>query len=176
LIPIFNIPRRGEKQISRMDISMPARNESNSGFDYDVFISYRTRLVPDASAAEELQRVLESFPVPRSLRLSIVAPRFWRSRLKAFRDLTDLASSNLEKGIEEKLSRSRFLLIVCTLICRNLYIAPPKFNTSANIVATPTCAFSWSRVNLKSLFPRSPPILIRHSLNRCQRPLLGLLR
>ena len=84
-------------------------------FDYDAFVSYRTSVLPDSAAGEVLQKVLESFPIPRSLSRNVVAPGYWRTRLKVFRDITDLnATADLGEEIREKLRRSRFLIVVCT--------------------------------------------------------------
>ena len=84
-------------------------------FEYDVFISYRTREYPDYLIAEQLQNVLERFPVPQSMKAHIVDPRRWRSRLRVFRDITDLnASPDLSHTLKETLRRSRFLVAVCT--------------------------------------------------------------
>ena len=84
-------------------------------FDYDVFISYRSCMFPDKPVAETLQRVLETFPIPGPLKKNVVAPGRWRSRLKVFRDITDLnASSDLNEALKEKLRRSRYLIVICT--------------------------------------------------------------
>ena len=84
-------------------------------FDYDAFISYRTQISPDKQIAQELQRVLETYPVPKEFCGSIVSPTRWRNRLKVFRDRTDLsASSDLSESIRAKLERSRFLIVICS--------------------------------------------------------------
>ena len=91
----------------------PKRNRK--AFDYDVFISYRTSMFPDRAVAEELQNLLERFPVPGPLKKNIAIPGRWRTRLKVFRDITDLsASSDLNEAIKGKLRSSRFLVVVCT--------------------------------------------------------------
>ena len=87
----------------------------SSPAEYDVFISYRTTVLPDKLVAETLQEVIESFPVPRPLAHHAVAPRRWRTRLRVFRDTTDLsASADLTEAIRQKLRRSRYLVVVCT--------------------------------------------------------------
>lgn len=92
-----------------------SRPREASQFLYDVFISYRTNIHPDRAVAEELQHVLETFPVPHEFRENIVAQGRWRQRLRVFRDTTDLnATPSLSEAIEEKLRMSRFLIVVCT--------------------------------------------------------------
>ena len=70
---------------------------------------------PDKPVAETLQRVLETFPIPGQLKNSVVSRGLWRSRLKVFRDITDLnASPDLDAALKQKLRCSRFLIVVCT--------------------------------------------------------------
>lgn len=86
-----------------------------SKFEYDAFISYRTGIIPDALVGEELQKVLESYPVPRSLKHHIVQSSKFRNRLKVFRDTTDLsAGADLGEAIKERLRVSRWLVVVCS--------------------------------------------------------------
>ncbi len=82
---------------------------------YDVFISYRTSISPDREAAEQLQAILESFPIPRELKARIVSPTMFRNRLVVCRDVTELtAGHDLDAAILEKLERSRWLIVVCS--------------------------------------------------------------
>jgi TIR domain-containing protein len=88
---------------------------TSSRFDYDAFISYRTGIIPDALVGEELQKVLESYPVPRPLKHHLVHPSRFRSRLKVFRDITDLsAGGDLGEAIKGRLRTSRWLVVVCS--------------------------------------------------------------
>ena len=89
--------------------------QPSSKFEYDAFISYRTGIIPDALVGEELQKVLESYPVPRSLKHQIVQSSKFRNRLKVFRDTTDLsAGANLGEAIKERLRVSRWLVVICS--------------------------------------------------------------
>jgi hypothetical protein len=85
---------------------------------HDVFISYRSSRSPDREIAERLQRTLETYPVPSTLRHSLVKPAryaFQPSRLRVFRDGSDLsAAPNLWQAIREQLLRSRWLIVVCS--------------------------------------------------------------
>lgn len=84
---------------------------------YDVFISYRSSRSPDSEIAERLQRALEDYGVPRSLRHALVRPgRFgWPSRLRVFRDNSDLsATPDLWQAIRDRLLNSRWLVVVCS--------------------------------------------------------------
>lgn len=88
---------------------------SASAFEYDAFISYRTTMLPDALVGEELQKVLESYPIPKSLKQNIVKPKRFQSRLKIFRDTTDLsAGGNLNEAIKQRLRTSRWLIVICS--------------------------------------------------------------
>jgi hypothetical protein len=85
-------------------------SDDPSRFKYDVFISHRTGMEPDRTAAMTLQKVLERYPVPWSLRKNIANPRLLGSRLWVFRDITDFsAASNLDDAVREKLKMSRWL-------------------------------------------------------------------
>ena len=85
---------------------------------HDVFISYRLSRSPDREIAEELQKALETYPVSFSLGHSLVKParfRFLPSRLRVFRDMSDLsATPDLWQSISDQLRKSRWLLVVCS--------------------------------------------------------------
>jgi hypothetical protein len=86
-----------------------------STFEFDAFICYRTSKIPDSSVGEELQKLLESYPVPRPLSRNIVRPKIFRSRLKVFRDTTDLsAGEKLDEAIRGRLRVSRWMNVVCS--------------------------------------------------------------
>lgn len=90
-------------------------SRESAAYEFDVFISYRTNLIPDGPAGEELQRVLESYPVPATLRGNLVVPKRFRNRLRVFRDITDLnAGGEISEAIREKLRVSRWLVVVCS--------------------------------------------------------------
>lgn len=89
-----------------------------SNLRHDAFISYRTSRSPDREVAAALQRVLERFPVPRSLRDRVVRPSSsrWRgSRLHICRDVSDLsANPDLWEALRHELESSRWLIVVCS--------------------------------------------------------------
>ena len=81
-----------------------AREES---FQYEAFISYR-HVRRDSKVARKLQRAIEGFRIPRHLRKG-------NSKLgKCFRDEDELSSSSLPAMIEEALTSSRYLIVVCS--------------------------------------------------------------
>lgn len=97
------------------DSSRDVEAHGREALTYDAFISYRTTLTPDRPVGEALQTLCEQFPVPRSLAHRIVAPGRFRSRLKVFRDTTDMsAAADLGAAIRRKLQTSRWLILVCT--------------------------------------------------------------
>ena len=76
------------------------KRDTGPEYEYDAFVSYRTSMIPDGPVGEELQKVLESYPVPASLKQHLVEPRTFRNRLKVFRDTTDLnAGSSLDLSL-----------------------------------------------------------------------------
>lgn len=76
---------------------------------YEAFISYR-HAPADAAAAKRVQRALEGFRIPRTLRHDAR-----RSLGKLFRDADELpASSSLTEEISRALSDSRYLIVICS--------------------------------------------------------------
>lgn len=77
---------------------------------YEAFISYR-HLPPDTQAALQIEKALESYKIPRALR-----KKAGRARLrKCFRDRDELPlSDDLGESIDAALSRSDWLIVVCT--------------------------------------------------------------
>lgn len=82
-----------------------AKGES-AEYKYDVFISYR-HVRPDADIARSLHRLLETFPIPKSLRSS-----GWLGR--SFLDREELTAGDLTDSIREGIGRSRYLISVCS--------------------------------------------------------------
>ena len=81
-----------------------------SEFRYGAFISYR-HVEPDRAWAKWLHRELETYRVPKALRLRGVAGRVAR----VFRDEEELAASpTLSTAIEDALVQSAFLIVVCS--------------------------------------------------------------
>ena len=76
-------------------------------YTYDAFISYSHR---DLKWGKWLQRKLEGFHVPRDLN----PDRQGNTRLKVFRDQTDLAGAELRESLNRELARSRFLIVICS--------------------------------------------------------------
>ena len=76
-------------------------------FVYDAFISYSHR---DMKWARWLQHRLETFRVPRDLCGEGEAKR----RLRVFRDQTDLAGVELQQTLEQELTVSRCLVVICS--------------------------------------------------------------
>ena len=78
-----------------------------SEFVYDAFISYSHR---DLDWGRRLQKSLESFHIPKNLAGELMD----RSRLRVFRDQTDLAGAELQASLQRELERSRFLIVLCS--------------------------------------------------------------
>ncbi|MBQ9986573.1 MAG: TIR domain-containing protein [Oscillospiraceae bacterium] len=74
---------------------------------YDAFISYR-HTSHDKAVAEKLQKMLESYKPPKSVKGDF-------KRWRIFRDETELpTSSNLSEDIKHALENSRYLIVVCS--------------------------------------------------------------
>ncbi|MCU0785109.1 MAG: toll/interleukin-1 receptor domain-containing protein, partial [Verrucomicrobia bacterium] len=80
-------------------------------FEYEAFISYR-HVEPDRTLAQWLHTTLETYHVPKQL----VQERGLPPRLKKlFRDEEELpASADLNREIERALTKSRFLIVICS--------------------------------------------------------------
>ncbi len=79
----------------------------NKTYRYKAFISYR-HLPLDKKVAIKLQKLLESYRLPKDLRGD---QRQWR----IFRDESELPSSNnLSENIQEALEQSEFLIVICS--------------------------------------------------------------
>ncbi|MBQ1281393.1 MAG: PQQ-binding-like beta-propeller repeat protein [Oscillospiraceae bacterium] len=77
---------------------------------YDAFISYRHHPV-DSAVAEKIQKSLEHFHIPRSLRKSTGTARISR----ICRDKAELAiTSDINEDIIEALENSRYLIVICS--------------------------------------------------------------
>ncbi|MCL1872598.1 MAG: TIR domain-containing protein [Clostridiales bacterium] len=78
-------------------------------FTYDAFISYRHTAL-DKAAADKLQKLLERYSPPASVRSEID-----RKKLRLFRDETELSIGNdLSEDIKTALENSRFLIVLCS--------------------------------------------------------------
>ena len=78
-----------------------------SAYAYDAFISYSHR---DMKWARWLQRRLESYRPPRSSSQE----RPSGSRLRVFRDQTDLAGAELQASLHREMDASRYLIVICS--------------------------------------------------------------
>ena len=82
-----------------------------AAYEYYAFISYK-RGEKDETYAKWLQNKLESFRIPTEIASS---DKTVPKRIKVFRDKTDLGShANLQQGLATSLSKSRFLIVVCS--------------------------------------------------------------
>lgn len=75
-------------------------------YKYDAFISYR-HLEPDASVAEAIHKMVESYKAPKELYKDNKAPTF-----RVFRDRDELTVKDLNESIVEALEESRFLIVI----------------------------------------------------------------
>ena len=88
----------------------PRDTAGGDALRYDVFLSYSRK---DIAVADKLERDLENFPLPRDIRR-----RLGRRHLNVFRDISDMTGNRLESGIEEKLTQSRSLVVLCSPAAR----------------------------------------------------------
>ncbi|WEJ12344.1 toll/interleukin-1 receptor domain-containing protein [Sinorhizobium prairiense] len=89
--------------------------EGGEGYRYRAFISYSSK---DRSAAEKLQRSLESYRIPRPLRRSGIHRNERVSPI--FRDRSDLkASADLGQTIKDALENSEYLIVLCSPAAAN---------------------------------------------------------
>ncbi|MFD2346956.1 toll/interleukin-1 receptor domain-containing protein [Sinorhizobium terangae] len=89
--------------------------EGGEGYRYRAFISYSSK---DRSAAEKLQRSLESYRIPKPLRRSGIHRNERVSPI--FRDRSDLkASADLGQTIREALESSEYLIVLCSPAAAN---------------------------------------------------------
>ena len=95
-----------------MTSAQNAQLEENRMADirYEAFISYR-HLPADTAAALQIEKALESYKIPRTLRKTA-----GRSRLqKCFRDRDELPlSADLGESIDAALKGSEWLIVICT--------------------------------------------------------------
>ncbi len=79
-------------------------------YKYDAFISYR-HAEKDTLIASEIQKGIERFNIPASLRKKTGKDRFNR----VFRDVEELPiTSNLTEELEEALKSSQYLIVICS--------------------------------------------------------------
>lgn len=83
---------------------------NNKKYKYDFFISYKHGEL-DSAIALYLQQLLERYKVPKEIQQKSSKTKIAR----VFRDESELsASSDLSKDIEERLSDSEFLIVICS--------------------------------------------------------------
>ena len=86
----------------------------NEAYRYFAFVSYSSK---DAKIAKSLQRRLETYKLPTTLRNELEAERgvkFPKRLSPIFRDMTDLEASVLGRSIRRELEDSKFLIVVCS--------------------------------------------------------------
>ena len=85
---------------------------SENKYTYDAFISYR-HTDPDNFIAETLHKMMESFKPPKKI---LTKEGCSRNKIeRVFRDKDELPlASNLEEPIVEALSKSEFLVVICS--------------------------------------------------------------
>lgn len=87
----------------------------NKTFKYDFFISYKHGEL-DSEIASHLQQLLEQYKIPKDIQQKSQKSKISR----VFRDESELsASSDLSKDIEEQLTNSEFLIVICSPDTKN---------------------------------------------------------
>lgn len=86
----------------------------NEAYRYFAFICYSSK---DAKIARALQRRIEAYKLPTTLRNELEAERgvkFPKRLTPIFRDMTDLEAGVLGRSIRRELEDSKFLIVVCS--------------------------------------------------------------
>ena len=77
-------------------------------YKYKAFISYR-HIQPDASIAQAVHTMVETFKVPKELQIDGKQLPF-----RVFRDREELTTSSLDDSIDEALKSSEYLIVICS--------------------------------------------------------------
>ena len=77
-------------------------------YKYKAFISYR-HIQPDASIAQAVHTMVETFKVPKELQIDGK-----QSPFRVFRDREELTTSSLDDSIDEALKSSEYLIVICS--------------------------------------------------------------
>lgn len=99
------------EEIHRIERALAPKNSAIAAVDYAVFISY-CHEEKSMEAAEQIQRMIEGYKIPKSLRPD--KGEKGQKRLgKVFRDREELSSSgDMEAHIKEALDHSTFLIVL----------------------------------------------------------------
>jgi TIR domain len=95
------------------------------GFLHDAFISYSRG---NLDAADEIDRDLETLPLPREIR-----KRLGRRHLNVFRDVSDLTGNRLDPALEHNLEQSRTLVVLCSPAARRSRYVSMEINRFAQL-------------------------------------------
>lgn len=90
------------------EMEQAAREFKEEKYKYEAFISYR-HLEPDASIAQGIHKMIETFKVPKEFYTNGVRPSF-----RVFRDREELVAKDLTDSIEDALENSKFLIVICS--------------------------------------------------------------
>ena len=97
------------KHRTSSDEMLNASYEYNEvSYKYDAFISYR-HVEPDQTVAKYVLQMIEIFKVPKAFYKDGKSPVF-----RVFRDREELAARDLGASIEEALTQSRYLVVICS--------------------------------------------------------------
>ena len=86
-------------------------HSTQDGFLYDAFISYSRK---NSDVADKIERDLQNFPLTREIRA-----RLGRRHLNVFRDVNDLTGNRLTPALEQNLTQSRSLVVLCSPAARS---------------------------------------------------------
>ncbi|WP_425539025.1 TIR domain-containing protein [Microaceticoccus formicicus] len=85
-----------------------AKEFKEDKYKFEAFISYR-HLEPDATIAQEIHKMIETFKVPKEFYNQGQRPSF-----RVFRDREELTAKDLSDSIEDALKNSKFLIVICS--------------------------------------------------------------
>lgn len=85
-----------------------AKEFKEDKYKFEAFISYR-HLEPDATIAQEIHKIIETFKVPKEFYNQGERPKF-----RVFRDREELTAKDLSDSIEDALKNSKYLIVICS--------------------------------------------------------------
>lgn len=101
-----------EKNLNAMNdvdnMEQAAKEFKEDKYKFEAFISYR-HLEPDATIAQEIHKMIETFKVPKEFYIDGQRPTF-----RVFRDREELTAKDLSDSIEDALKNSKYLIVICS--------------------------------------------------------------
>lgn len=103
-----NTELNSKNEDEKTAIEEAAENFKKEDFKYEAFISYR-HIEPDATAAEQIHKMIETFKMPIEFYVDGKKPNF-----RVFRDREELTATYLSKSLDDALHSSKYLIVICS--------------------------------------------------------------